>query len=108
MKEFTAEQAWVETASALETVQEASKPKRYAVYVGLDVHKETIAVAIARPGRGEPEFRGEIAHKRKSVEKLIGRLSKEFDGAVLLFCYEAGPCGYGLHRQILGQDLADE
>jgi transposase len=102
MKEFTAEQARVETISALEMVQEASKPKRYAVYVGLDVHKETIAVAIARPGREEPEFRGEIAHKRKSVEKLIGRLSQEFDGAVMLFCYEAGPCGYGLHRQILG------
>jgi transposase len=33
---------------------------------------------------------------------LIGRLSKEFEGAVILFCYEAGPCGYGLHRQILG------
>ena len=101
MKEFNAEQARVETVSALETVQEASKPKRYAVYVGLDVHKETIAVAIARPGREEPEFRGEIAHKRKSMEKLIGHLSQEFDGAVMLFCYEAGPCGYGLHRQIL-------
>jgi transposase len=98
MKEFNAEQVQVETASALE----ASKPKRYAVYVGLDVHKETIAVAIARPGREEPEYRGEIAHTSKAVEKLIGRLSKEFDGAVMLFCYEAGPCGYGVQRQILG------
>jgi len=62
------------------------------------VHKDRIAVAIARPGRGEPQFRSEIAHKRKSVEKLIVRLSKEFDGALMLFCYEAGPCGYGLHR----------
>jgi len=102
MKEFNAEQNRIETASALEAAQEASKPKRYAVYVGLDVHKETIAVAIARPGRDEPEYRGEIAHTRKNVEKLIGRLSKEFGGALMLFCYEAGPCGYGLHRQILG------
>ena len=90
MKEFNAESVWVETVSALEMVQEAGKAKRYAVYVGLDVHKETIAVAIARTGREEPEFRGEIAHKRKSVEKLIGRLSQEFDGALMLFCYEAG------------------
>ena len=102
MKEFNAKTVRIETASALDTVQEAGQPKRYAAYVGLDVHKETIAVAIARPGREEPEYRGEIAHKRKSVEKLVGRLSKDFDGAVMLFCYEAGPCGYGLHRQILG------
>ena len=46
MKKFNAEPAQVETASALKAVQEAGK-KRYAVYVGLDVHKETIAVAIA-------------------------------------------------------------
>ncbi len=94
-----------QTASALDVVQEAieaaAKPNRYAVYVGLDVHKETIAVAIARPGRGEPEYRGEIAHTRKAVGKLIARLSAEFEGQLLLFCYEAGPCGYGLHRQIL-------
>ncbi len=38
------------TQSQLEAVQEEGKAKRYGVYVGLDVHKETIAVAIARPG----------------------------------------------------------
>jgi len=100
MKKFNAEQAQVETASALKAAQEAGK-KRYAVYVGLDVHKETIAVAIARAGREEPQYRGEIAHTGKAVGKLIKRLSAEFDGEVLLFCYEAGPCGYGLYRQIL-------
>jgi transposase len=102
MKEFNAEPAQVKTASALNTVQETSTAKEYAVYIGLDVHKETISVAIARPGRDAPEYREEISHTRKTVEKLIGRLSREFDGALMLFCYEAGPCGYGLHRQILG------
>ena len=102
MKELNAEPVQVKTASALNAVQETSKSKQYAVYVGLDVHKETITVAIARPGRDEPEYREEISHTRKTVEKLIGRLSREFDGALMLFCYEAGPCGYGLHRQILG------
>ena len=58
MKEFNVETVRIETASALDAVQEAGKPKRYAAYVGLDVHKETIAVAIARPGREEPEYRG--------------------------------------------------
>ncbi len=102
MKEFNAESVRVETASALKVVQEAGKAKVYAVYVGLDVHKETIAVAIARPGREEAEYRDKIAHTRKAVQKLVERLSKEFGAAVMLFCYEAGPCGYGLHRQILG------
>ena len=73
MKEFTAEQAWVETASALETVQNAGKSKRYAAYVGLDVHKDTIAVAIARPGRGEPEFRSEIANPGATASRRARR-----------------------------------
>lgn len=72
----------------------------YAAYVGLDVHKDTIAVAIALPGREEPVYQGEIAHAPRKVAKWLKRLSVEFDGQVLLFCYEAGPCGYGLYRQL--------
>ena len=34
----------------------------FSKYIGLDVHKETIAVAVAEPGRGEPLYRGEIAN----------------------------------------------
>ena len=73
----------------------------YPAYIGLDTHSQTIAVAVARSGREEPEFRREIANKPKSVAKLIKQLNTEFGGEVLLFCYEAGPCGYALHRQIL-------
>jgi len=69
--------------------------------VGLDVHKESIAVAVAEPGRAEPVYRGEIANQPKRIEKLIAKLSEAYAGAVLQFCYEAGPCGYVLYRQIL-------
>jgi transposase len=68
-------------------------------YVGLDVHKETIAVSVAEPDGGEVRYLGEVANTADSVVKLVKRLRKE--GAKLSFCYEAGPCGYGLHRQLL-------
>jgi len=78
--------------------------KEYSAYVGLDVHKDTIAVAIAMPGREDPVYRGEIHNTRRSLKRLIGRLSP--DGELLSFCYEAGPCGYGVYREIVafGQD----
>lgn len=71
----------------------------YSAYVGLDVHKDSIAVAVALPGREEPVYRGEIRHSRRSLRRLIGRLSPH--GEVLSFCYEAGPCGYGVYREIV-------
>ncbi|MBE7375129.1 IS110 family transposase, partial [Pseudomonas sp. AL-54] len=68
------------------------------VYVGLDVHKATIAVAVARPGRGEPEYHGTIVNSDAAVRKLLKQLSRP--GESLSFCYEAGPCGYGLYRDL--------
>jgi transposase len=101
MKKFNPERHCIETASALEVVTSAGHQERHAAYVGLDVHKESIAVAVAEPGRSEPVYRGEIANKPKSVEKLVAKLSEAYDGGLLQFCYEAGPCGYVLYRQIL-------
>ena len=101
MKKFSSEQQRIETASALEVVTNAERQEHHAAYVGLDVHKDSIAVAVAEPGRSEPVYRGEIANKPKSVEKLVAKLSEAYEGALLQFCYEAGPCGYVLYRQIL-------
>ena len=70
----------------------------YEVYVGLDVHKDTIAVATAAGGRSKPEFRGEIRNEASAVRRLVKRLGK--GGKTLSFCYEAGPCGYGVYWQI--------
>jgi len=101
MKKFNAEGVHSETVSALEVVRQAQAGSKYPAYIGLDVHKETIAVALARAGRDVPESWGEIANRPKSVAKLVERLNREFEGEVLLFCYEAGPCGYVLYRQLL-------
>ena len=86
MKEFNAKEVWIETASALETVKPARADRKYPAYIGLDVHKETIAVAVAQAGREAPESRGEIANKPKTVAKLVERLNR---GSVVRCCCSA-------------------
>jgi transposase len=74
-------------------------------YIGLDVHKETIAVALAEAGkRSEVREYGKIANTPAAVEALVARLAR--NGRELRFCYEAGPCGYGIHRQLSASEHA--
>ncbi|AXB80108.1 MAG: IS110 family transposase [Rhodobacteraceae bacterium GWE1_64_9] len=66
-------------------------------YIGLDVHKETVAVAVAEGERGgEVRFYGTISNEDDAVRGLVKRLGGS--GTTLSWCYEAGPCGYGLQR----------
>jgi transposase len=70
------------------------------LYIGLDVHKRNIAVAAAEGERGgEVRFIGDIPNEPALVDRLLKTLGKK--GRPLDFCYEAGPCGYGLYRQII-------
>lgn len=89
MKEFTAEQKQSESMSALYWIMQQRESKSYPVYIGLDVHKDTIVVAVARLGRGPSELWGEIVNTPKAVAQLVARLSRELGGEVLSFCYEA-------------------
>jgi transposase len=70
-------------------------------YVGLDVHKATVSVALAEGGRsGEIRQIGVFENRPEVLAKLAVRLAK--GERRLSFCYEAGPCGYGLHRLLTG------
>src|SRR5215210_1713093 len=66
-------------------------------YIGLDVHRATIAVAIAEE-EGSAHSYGTIPNEASSIRKLMSRLGGE--DAQLHVAYEAGPTGYALHRQL--------
>jgi transposase len=70
--------------------------KKDTRFVGLDVHKDTIAVAVASSG-GEVRSLGTIPNDADSVRGLIRKLGGP-EG--LRVCYEAGPCGYVLYWQL--------
>ncbi len=69
-------------------------------FVAFDTAKTRHAVAIAETGRaGEVRYLGEYDTTPDAVAKLERKLADRYH--VLHFCYEAGPTGYGLYRQIL-------
>ena len=67
------------------------------IFVGLDVHVESIAVAIAEAAGGEARSLGTIPNAPEAIAKLVRKLGP---AARLRVCSEAGPCGYVLHRQL--------
>jgi transposase len=69
------------------------------VFVGVDTSKLRHSVATAEGGRsGEVRFLGEIEASETATAKLVRKLAGKYQR--LTFCYEAGPTGYGLYRQI--------
>jgi transposase len=79
-------------------------PKRTPVFVGLDVHKETISVAYAASeSSAPPHFVGQIGTRQCDVDKMVRRLQGQ--SPWLVFAYEAGPCGYVLHRHLTAKGL---
>jgi transposase len=72
-------------------------------YIGLDVHKETIAVAIAPEGDTEVRDYGIIGGTLDALDKVIKKLQQP--GVELRFVYEAGPCGYVIHRHLKKKGL---
>ena len=72
------------------------------VYVGMDVHAETIAIAVAE-GRGDARSLGIIPNRPEAVRRIIGHLGPRKN---LKVCYEAGPTGYSTWRMLAEWGIA--
>jgi transposase len=73
-------------------------------FIGMDVHKDTIVVAVTAGGDvGKATPCGTFPNTAAALEKLVKRL-QQAGGGPLKFCYEAGPCGYGIHRTLTKLD----
>jgi transposase len=71
------------------------------LYLGLDVHKDSITIAIAEPGsKGEIRVFGTITNDMGRLEHAVGRIRKAHPGAHLEAAYEAGPCGFVIARRL--------
>jgi len=69
------------------------------LYIGLDVHKESIAVAYAAKDYGaDVVYLGSIGTRQCDIDKLVRQLQSK--AKRLVFVYEAGPCGYWLYRYL--------
>jgi transposase len=66
-------------------------------FVGLDVHAESTAIALAEAGRAAPRFVGTVGPRTSELTKALGKLGELRSLCVV---YEAGPCGYALVREL--------
>lgn len=78
--------------------------KKGTIFVAIDDSKRTLVLGILQPGADEPETRS-IPNEPRHVQRLFARLQRE--GAVRA-CYEAGPSGYDLYRQLTALGVACE
>jgi len=75
--------------------------KGIKLHLGLDVHKDSITIAIAPAGlHHEIRLYGTITHDLGRLEVALGRIRKAHPGAQLEVAYEAGPCGFGIARRL--------
>ena len=75
--------------------------KAITLHLGLDVHKDSITIAIAQAGlKGELRLFGSITNSVQALERTLIRIRKAHPGALLEVAYEAGPCGFGIARRL--------
>ena len=75
------------------------------LFIGMDVHKESIAVAyIAQDQGAEVSYLGSIGTRQCAIDQLVRKMQSK--AKHLIFVYEAGPCGYWLYRYLMKKGYA--
>jgi transposase len=75
--------------------------KERTIFVGLDVHKNTIDIALVEGDRkATVRSYGTVGGELSDLEKAVRKITKAHPSATLYFVYEAGPCGYGIYRYL--------
>ena len=75
--------------------------KDVSIFVALDVHKDSIDIALVEEDRKAiVRFYGTIGGDLTDLEKAVRKIKKTHPGTVFHFVYEAGPCGYGIYRYL--------
>jgi hypothetical protein len=72
--------------------------KNITTYVGVDAHKKDLFIAMLVGSQTTP-VTWQLANEPNAVRRLVRKLEREAPGPVRM-CYEAGPCGYALQRQV--------
>ena len=76
--------------------------KENSTFIGMDVHKNSIDIAIAPKGRkAQVRHYGKIDGTLAALDKVVRKLVSK--GGRLHFVYEAGPCGYGIYRHLIAK-----
>jgi len=76
--------------------------KKHSTFVGMDVHKNSISIALAHEGRkGEVRSYGQIDGSLSALDKVVRKLVST--GKRLHLVYETGPCGYQIYRHLTAQ-----
>ena len=73
------------------------------LYIGLDVHKAFVSIALAFAGSSDPEYYGKCSGSVENLEQVLRRILKRYDleKGDIQVCYEAGPGGFVIARRLL-------
>jgi len=75
------------------------------LFIGMDVHKDTMAVAyVAQEHGAEVTYPGTIGTRQCAIDQLVRKMQSK--ATHLIFIYAAGPCGYWLYRYLTKKDYA--